>query len=627
MDQVSAGGFRWRDPSFQKHAHRQVSSILESLQTLSDLASAHKNLENTPLLEFSVKVLTLLTYYERRKLKIPHDSLWFEQKHEHRTWYMTEDTTTGMAHRTGTTLSPNKSVEYAWVEKRLEQILVKCFEINIHRGSTDNVGELFAGIEKYLDALSKNGDTQRADELVGKLCELWETFQSDARAKNKYLDETAEEVGIVDALGTLRIRIMLSYRSMLEDMKSDKTLKLLGSLDWRDEKSLYTNGFGAGEIRQLEWLLPRMQMELAIEGAIKTAPWYVHDLILKVRMEKMLEDVDRILSGGFAFKYWYEKTISAGRIWQTAAILARQLEYINKLDVHLGFFGRTYESLSAARHLSDLQWPEIDKQKWVDLSRKLRIELGRSMAQHVAILSMVKNRRSDVPDYLGQFVDETGENLFDVLLNNEVKEIASLFPQYLIATLGLFDRMRPENPKLDIWTEQKTQTAAAPVLDLLELSGYAKVFAELYGEPMLWTSIVEPWDRLLDSTPQMLSALSAIATIGIPRFQIPHRGLRRGEWSTRVRYELDKVEKTSRAHGGRGFSPYYTSEEIVHPSALIRYCAKHNFYSGWEIFASLYLSQKTGGKTLQWGRSVNDLSKSLKREEESYREGDEAGSE
>ena len=106
LAQVSAGGFRWQDRSFQTHAHRQTASVVDTLQTLSDLAATHANLDSAPLLEFSMSVLALLAEYQQRKLRIPTDSLWFEQKYEHRSWYQTEDTTVQLAHHTGTSLSP-----------------------------------------------------------------------------------------------------------------------------------------------------------------------------------------------------------------------------------------------------------------------------------------------------------------------------------------------------------------------------------------------------------------------------------------------------------------------------------------------------------------------------------------
>jgi hypothetical protein len=99
-----------------------------------------------------------------------------------------------------------------------------------------------------------------------------------------------------------------------------------------------------------------------------------------------------------------------------------------------------------------------------------------------------KEKPNGVPDYLGQCIDETGENLFEALLQKKVELVPRLFAPYLIGALNLFERMKPANPKPDVWTQQKMQIAVAPILDL-ELSGYAKLLADLNGEEKLWTMI------------------------------------------------------------------------------------------------------------------------------------------
>jgi hypothetical protein len=60
-----------------------------------------------------------------------------------------------------------------------------------------------------------------------------------------------------------------------------------------------------------------------------------------------------------------------------------------------------------------------------------------------------------------------------------------------------------------------------PVIDIFELSGYAKLLAELYGEDQLWTEIAKVWDTLLDVNPATLPWVAALAGGGLPSFQIP----------------------------------------------------------------------------------------------------------
>jgi hypothetical protein len=295
---------------------------------------------------------------------------------------------------------------------------------------------------------------------------------------------------------------------------------------------------------------------------------------------------------------------------------------VNKLKVHLPFFVRHFEQLASARHLSDLQWPELDKIRWTNKADELKDALSRSLAQEIMFLLHSKKKPIGAPDYLGQFIDETGENLFDALLKKKEGLVRRLFAPYLIGALNLFDRMKPANPKPDVWTEREMQIAVAPILDLLELCGYAKVLADLHGEEKLWTVIADTWTKLLTAQPNLLAWLSLVTSVGIPTFHIPHRAFRRGEWSTRVQRELDELPRRREIHRGSGL---YSSEEVIHPSPLVRYCAKRSFHDGWEIFAALYLSKQPCGSTLKWGM-VHDLNESLEREEQRYESKEAEGS-
>jgi hypothetical protein len=197
--------------------------------------------------------------------------------------------------------------------------------------------------------------------------------------------------------------------------------------------------------------------------------------------------------------------------------------------------------------------------------------------------------------------------------------VQALFAPLLMGTLFLFERMKPSDPSFNVWTEQKLQIAAAPVIDLLELSGFAKLLAELHGEEKLWAPVTTTWHALLSKSPHMLTWLAAITAGGLPRFQIPHRGLVRTSWSMRVQRELIQLPRRRFVERGSGL---FIREEVDHPSPLVRYCAKYEFHDGWEIFAAVYLSKQPGSEKLRWGHGVANLVEALEREDEEYTRGD-----
>jgi hypothetical protein len=616
LAQVSAGGFGWDDRSFQAHAHRQTVFVLDTLQTLSDLGAKHANLDSAPLLKLSSSVLALLAEYQQRKMRIPTDSLWFEQKLEHKIWYQTEDTRVQMAHLTGTFLDPSSVPEYNWLEKRLEAIPLKCYELNVDRKRLDNVRDLLAGVDAYIVDLALTGNVRGAVPLAQKIQSIYERVSSGSAPADEKENERTEDVGMADALCFLPLRTLVAYRSGLEQRTAELTKKRIQGLQWHNPKSLYTSGFVMVELRQIEWLLPRMRIESDVEGTILTPVWYQQDLVSKSQAESLSECVGAIIeTGSKFFQNWSDRLVKASRVWQSAAVLSRYLEYLNKLEHHLAFFKIYADSLRATRHLMDLPWPDIVPELWFETARSFRDKLGLTIANHILSLS-ISQKPEGVPDYLGQFIHETGENLFNSLLERRSGEAQALIRPYLAGTLILFEKMKPSTPKFDVWTEQRLQIAAAPVLDILELSGYGKLLGELHADEQIWAAVSSVWEQFLQKNPGTLPWLAAIITGGTPRLQIPHRGLVRTNWSMRVQQELGNLPRRRSLRGGVG--SIFGSDIVIHTSPLVRYCAKYRFYKGRDIFAALYLSKQPGTEGLEWGHEARDLRESLRREEESY---------
>ena len=510
--------------------------------------------------------------------------------------------------------------EYNWLENRLQPIPLKCFELNVSRRRLDNVRDLLAGIDAYIAALAMSGNVRGAVPLVQKIQSIYDGTSSGSAPAAEKQKETAEDVGMADAVCFLPLRILVTYRAALEQRTPELTKRRIEGLRWDETKSLYTSGFVTEELQQLEWLLPRMRMEADVEGTMRTPVWYQQDLVSKSQAESLTESVSAMIdSGSKFFQDWSDRLAKAKRVWQSAAVLSRYLEYLNKLEYHFSFFKRYADSLSSTRHLTDLPWPDIKPALWSEALRGLREKLVLAVASHIVLLS-ASQRPEGVPDYLGQFIHETGENLFDSLLAQQAGVAQALIRPYLAGTLVLFERMKPTAPKADVWTEQKLQIAAAPILDILELSGYGKLLSELHADEQLWTAVSGVWDQLLEKSPGTLPWLAAIITGGTPRFQIPHRGLVRTTWSMRVQRELNKLPHRNSI---RGRASGIFGSDVIHSSALVRYCARYDFHNGRDIFAALYLSKRPGGHGLDWGHGASDLPESLRREEESYGEGGE----
>lgn len=614
--QVSPGGFRWLDQPFQKHAHRQAAAIVDTLETVISVAGTQSNARGRAPLELVGAMLAFLSQYQSEKLRIPAGSLWFAQKYQQKDWYLTEDSRVQIAHQTGTALTPETVTERDWLEDDIERVALKFLETSVNVRRLDDHLDYFRWIQRYVDALSANGNVRRASAFIDRIQKVYHKTILAADTANSSV-ESMEHVAIAENLAFLYLHNLGSYATSLERRTSQWTKERLEQVRWTKPETVYTLGLPSNEVSQLEWLLPRMQLERQVDGRTVTPLWYVRALVSKAEAEALHENVQALVETSEKdLQTWAAQLTEKGKMWQSAAVLSRHLEYLNKLQVRcLKMFEAHFEALEQERHLVDLKWPDIKPQIWYEKVEKSYGGLAQGIAMHIPLLQN-SVRPEGIPDYFGQFIHTTGEFLFNELLKQQPDTIRLAMPPYFLGSLSLFERLKPSTSELDIWAEQRLHVAAAPVLDLLELSGYAKLLAELQRKEEIWIAIRSSWDVFLENTPNALAWLAAITRFGEPSMQIPHRGVLRTNWEMRVQFELRKLPRRREVVGGTGLSVH---EVVEHASALVRYAAEYEFLRGKDIFVALYLAKRPGAESVEWGRTPSQLDESLRREEERYR--------
>jgi len=454
--QVGPGGFRWLDPAFQKHAHRQAAATVDTFEAVFTISATQPNPKGRTLLGLVGHLLNFLAQYQFQKLRIPTGSLWFAEKYRHENWYLTEDSKVQFAHEAGTTLFPQTITEHNWIEGEIERIVLKFFKISILAHRLDDHLELLNRFGGYIGALAANGNSKRAVDLIKSLQTIFQQSRLATEDAGKPPTESMEDIAIAELLSYLHLQALTTYAMTLENRGLEKTKERLQKIRWGKLQSIYTGFFNANEIRQLEWLVPRIALEQEAEGEALTPVWYVQALISKSQAESLQENVEQLVvfSNG-ALHDWANQLAKEGGVWQSAAVLSRHLEYLRKLETRcLPVFKTHYEALQSAKYLSDLKWPSISPEGWHQQVQQSRDSLNRSVAKHITLLGKAK-RPDGVPDYLGQFVHATGESLFGYILTQQADEAKLLSLGYVIGTLVLFDQLKPATAEADVFVEQR----------------------------------------------------------------------------------------------------------------------------------------------------------------------------
>src|SRR5579859_700790 len=228
--QVTPGGFRWLDRSFQQHAHRQAAAIVDTLETVIEVASTQSNSKGRAPLELVGGMLAFLSQYQFDKRKIPFGSLWFAQKYLHKDWYRSEDSAVQIAHTTGTVLSPNTITETNWIEEDIERVALKFFETSVSASRLDDHLEYFRWIERYIDALASNGHTRRSCTFIEGIQEVYR--RSALVDKATLSTESMKSVAVTEMLAYLHLHNLISYANSLEKRSYQRTKVQLRSVNW-----------------------------------------------------------------------------------------------------------------------------------------------------------------------------------------------------------------------------------------------------------------------------------------------------------------------------------------------------------------------------------------------------------
>ncbi|MNN33657.1 hypothetical protein D3C81_1474230 [compost metagenome] len=189
-----------------------------------------------------------------------------------------------------------------------------------------------------------------------------------------------------------------------------------------------------------------------------------------------------------------------------------------------------------------------------------------------------------------------------------------MFEKYIYGCFLRFDRLRPKSGT-DWRIENEFKIAAAAILDLIEISGYAKLLAEFHGNPDLWTKIEEPWNQISSekSGIQTETILKIIIQTARGGFEIPHRSILRTSWSQQISNLLETIP---RKHSSRRRAIFGESE-ADHPSKLVQAMAKERyggFNSGFDIFVVYYFINKYNTDDFEPSWQQRELLKSIKQE-------------
>lgn len=591
-----AGGYRASDQSFQNHYRSRGRAAAESFVALVRITTRQETVDVGPLERLSTSIIRTLRFYSRHKHEIPAQSLWFGQRPRHRQWFLTGATELMIAGPTFTSLQPEIVPDRDWVEESLLGSLVDALRAHLGAGRLLPAAALLAAITDSIEDMSRSGATQ--------LALTWSEAIVSAAVDGALAapaDDPAEQRAIVAVLDT----------AMMLPLAIDiGLLKGTSSVDLDSLGAELTSPAAIRRVAHGRQLPPRMKDYLEVVGAtlefeqvsdapVRTPQWFVVEWGFNHLALAVESDLRRFVAWAADFaKVRVDEALGAKRFVEAAAIASRGLELAGRLGVLLDEAEQLAVAIEARAKLGDdLPRPRWEWADWREATETLQVEMIERLASTIPHLAL-RDPREDIPDYLGEAVHRAGEACFDALAADRAAVFERLYRPYFFGALSVSDRLRQQ--LADQHPVAAVPWLAEPIVDLLSISGYALIFAELHGNPALWQPVRGIWDGFLGRPEGGASAPVIAASIAYreSRLGLGPRDMLR-TWDQRTGAILNQLPRAAPRHE-------FGSGEVQHASALIRAIGGSRLLgvarmAGLDVFVTRYLVNHPAAATLNFG--------------------------
>ena len=612
----TVNGFRWADANFQAHYQKLAAKNVSTLSDLVRICLKRTDLGKASLPTVLQKIVFSMRDYERQRSYIPSDSRWYTRVPRYKDWFLTDSSTLEIAVQTQTAIPPEMVPNPYWLENELTEILSSAVEEVLQKNNLEAVYTTLNVLNMYLETLGSNLELKKGKEIMNKICIPIEKYFED-EPLDTHQGHREIEFALFDVYGLTVLSLALGFYKLIRSLSVQSISEKIDSINWKKEKSLYEADLPPFLLQRLEFVQKRLRFEWTVERKLVSPNWYTKQLII-VRYVKLFQEATSELLSSLE-QLFVSK--SGALLSKKSFILAahhsqRGVEMCNKMIAHVPSLKALVKELEKMAVNKDLFWPEWDWDQIKDRVNRSHDRLVENLAKCIPMLSSAEHREN-FPDLFGQTYNTVCQDCYESMISKNSGKLKNLFPLLFLGSLAAHEKLRK---KLKDWQPETVLTISVePLLDIMELSGYGKIYSDLFDVPALWNVCTRTWDTYFESHDRSSNGLKSLIELYKYRknlFQISPRDILRTKWQIDFNNKLREMSLIDHM-----FSPRYAYEKanIKHKSPLIRALCRGRSasdISAAEVFIILYLLERPEAKGIEfedmWG-----LAKSIRREENS----------
>lgn len=496
-------GLLWHDQSFQFHYQQQAEKTLRTYQSVIAMVADKKAMGVHPVMEIARRTHELMVIYARTKQQVPTESYWFRRKGEFQDWLLADPIFINLALSTGTGIQQRSVPNLLWVEEELHEVLGRVIERLVSDQNWYNLALMINDWQNALAHISLHWGVQEAESSFFRLQRRLfnavilpdDHWRPDAAS---HAQELGLRLAVLDTYQLAYVQIVLGFAKRVGDVKATNFGEQIEAIDWTKRQDIYQTHLPREIVKELEFLHNALQLEFAAEGSRISPAWYLQQWVATKFARYVVDTVQRLIQQiASLFVDESASLIDQGSLAFAAQTCTRGIEAVTKGRLCLKSAQHCLDELAAYSrplgfHLINAKWPDVN---WDALAHRLDETHERVLLVWAKALPtlMMLPKSEHLPDMFGQACTELAVGCFTAMAEGKEDLFKQLFLAYFLGALAASDRLFEELRERETWLQLSLGTD--PILDVLEISGYALVYSEL-GVGDFWSAVKGHWDWL-----------------------------------------------------------------------------------------------------------------------------------
>lgn len=511
----------------QQAAHRRAASVLARYGQLATLVSTREIQDGRAPERLAYQLLSCWSASAGHKSSIPTNSEWFARTASHPNWLTMDHNQLSTALQTSTGVQPTLSPDPLWVERFLASHLSHLLPAVAADGEWSRVIGLLDAATPFISSLGNRMQFDEAFLYLNAIATYRTTasaFSSNWEPDDRHLFELALAEREVLAYTSLWLGLVRPFERFTPEYFARQLDAAVSNA-----AATYTGIAPRPLLTMLEYIAAGVDYERRTEGHRVTPAWWVNHVCSRVVSKTLTDQITQFVSvvedklvTPLVSKTPDDAELAAVRIFDL-------LELLHKIGFHMKTATAALTALRTLRH------DPSDDELWIDFQLPTE-PIARMEEKLLKFLGLVAlqldstSHDSSRADLFGQAYRRLFDAAFHAILSGQDDLSRILVP----VTIGLADRARAR--LFEDLSEQRIHQqvifGTEPMVDMMELSGYALLMAKIDGSA-IGDLVRDTWNKLLDSSPNpnFVSSLFAVLTAQGGNFAITSGGVSRTQRS------------------------------------------------------------------------------------------------